>query len=159
MSSFFSVKGNLRTKFLICSVPCNGCKLEICPNKQNIIELSEEITFSISKEQKLKINPGFQFDGASIPKICWTSIGHPLEHRFIFAALLHDALYAAQYLKREIADRYFYDFLKDFSGIGSYTAGKMYLGVRLFGGSAWNEKSESQIAEARKLITLTGEIK
>ena len=159
MSTFFSVRGTLKVRFLLCSVPCNGCKIKICLNEQKMIELLEEIIYFLPDGRELSIKSGFQFDGASIPKICWTSIGHPLEHRFIFAALLHDALYVTQYLKREIADRYYYDFLKDFSGIGSYTAGKMYLGVRLFGGSAWNEKSESQIAEARKLITLTGEIK
>lgn len=159
MSTFFSVKGTLKTKFLLCSVPCNDCKIKLCLNEEKKIELSEEITFFLPDARELKIKPGFQFDGASIPKICWTSIGHPLEHRFILAALMHDALYAVQYLERNIADQYFYDFLRKFSRVGNYTAWKMYAGVRLFGGTAWNEKDHFQIMEARELITLTGSTK
>ena len=157
MSSAFSVQGPLKTKFLLCSASCNDCKRNICLNEQKMIELLETVTFQLPDHNILEINAGFQFDGASIPKICWTSIGHPLEHRFILAALLHDALYLSQYLKRETADQYFYDFLKDFSGVGTCTAWKMHTGVRLFGGKAWKEKTESQIAWARKIITLTGD--
>ena len=154
MSTVFSVKGNLKIKFLICPESCHDCKTESCPNEKKIIELLEEVTIILPENQKLRIDPGFHFDGASIPRICWTSIGHPLEHRFIFASLLHDALYVSQYVERAVADRYFYDFLRDYSGVGSFTAWKMYTGVRLFGGDAWREKTDSMISDARKLIAL-----
>lgn len=157
MSTKFVIKGALKTEFLVCSQPCHDdCEKSPCMNSQKVVELLEEITIYLPDEQIVKIKPGFIFDGASIPKICWTSIGHPLEHRFIYAALLHDALYASQYLERKISDQYFYSFLREFAGVGWCTAWKMYTGVRLFGGRAWDEKTEEMINETRKLVLLTG---
>ena len=151
MSTIFAVKGALKTEFLI-----SNSRNEKMLNRKKEIKLLEEITFTLPDSQELTVKPGFVFDGATIPQICWTTIGHPLEHRFIYAALLHDALYASRYLPRKEADRYFLQFLKEFSGVGKYTAGKMYLGVRLFGEKAWNEKTDDQIAEAAKLVELKG---
>ena len=147
----------LKAEFLTCRKPCeNNCDDNSCFNEKKEIRLLEEVVFQLPDSQTLKIAPGFVFDGASIPQICWTSIGHPLEHRFIYAALLHDALYVTQYLPRKTADEYFYRFLTEFAGVGSYTAWKMYTGVRLFGGGAWKGKTEEQITSAREIITLKG---
>lgn len=157
MSEFLLRKGELKTEFLICKTPCiHDCDTD-CVNGKKEICLLEQIVFQLPDQQILTIRPGFVFDGASIPQICWTSIGHPLEHRFIYAALLHDALYASQYLPRKTADRYFQLFLTEFSGVGGYTAWKMYTGVRLFGGGAWNSKTADQIFAAKQFITLEQE--
>lgn len=157
MSADFTVHGGIKTEFLVCAKPCrNDCKINPCMNDEKIVKLLEEVIYHLPDGKILSIKPGFIFDGASIPKICWTSIGHPLEHRFIYAALLHDALYGAQLLERKIADQYFYSFLKKFAGVNPFTAWKMYTGVRWFGSGAWDEKTEKQISEAKKRITLTG---
>ena len=148
MSTIFAVKGALKTEFLI-----SNSRNEEMLNRKKEIKLLEEITFTLPDSQELTVKPGFVFDGATIPQICWTTIGHPLEHRFIYAALLHDALYVTQYLPRKTADQYFHRFLTEFAGVGSYTAWKMYTGVRLFGGGAWNSKTERQIAAAKELVS------
>ena len=158
MSTILLKDGGLKTEFLICKKNCErNCKEE-CLNEKKEIRLLETVTYQLPDQKTLVIQPGFVFDGASIPQICWTSIGHPLEHRFIYAALLHDALYVTQYLPRKTADQYFHRFLTEFAGVGSYTAWKMHTGVRLFGGGAWNEKTEEQIESARKFITLKGAV-
>ena len=154
MSTIFSVKGVPITEFLICKTPCNEDCTEPCLNEKKEVRLLEEVSFQLPENKTLTIKPGFIFDGASIPQICWTTIGHPLEHCFIYASLLHDALYVSQYLPRKTADLYFHEFLKEFAGVSSYTAWKMYTGVRLFGSSAWNEKTPEQIALSKKLIIL-----
>lgn len=160
MATNFSVSGSIKTEFLVCSQPCgDDCRRNPCVNSLKVVKLLEKVIFQLPDERILSIEPGFVFDGASIPQICWTSIGHPLEHRFIYAALLHDALYISQYLERKEADQYFYSFLKKFAGVGCITAWKMYTGVRLFGGGAWEEKTETQISEARKMILLKGDSK
>lgn len=147
--------GPLKTEFLICSTPCSGdCEREECPNKKMEVRLLEEVSFPLSETETLVVNGGFVFDGASIPQICWTSIGHPLEHRFIYAALLHDALYSAQLIPRKTADQYFQTFLREFSGVGWFTSWKMYTGVRLFGGIAWDGKTPEQIRTAQSLVHL-----
>lgn len=152
MSTISLKDGGLKTEFLICKKKCeHNCKDE-CLNKKKEIRLLETVTYQLPDQKTLVIQPGFVFDGASIPQICWTSIGHPLEHRFIYAALLHDALYVTQYLPRKTADQYFHRFLTDFAGVGCFTAWKMYIGVRLFGGGAWNSKTEAQITEAKELV-------
>ena len=146
---------NFQAEFLVCGVPCShSCQKKDFLNERKEIKLLSEISFFLPGQKKLTISPGFIFDGASIPRICWTASGHPLEHRFLYAALLHDALYAAQYLPRKTADLCFRDFLRDFSGCGTVETWKMYSAVRLFGGNAWAEKTEKQIQSARTLITL-----
>ena len=37
------------------------------------------------------LDPGFRFDGASIPRWAWWPIGHPLTGEYVYAAALHDA--------------------------------------------------------------------
>lgn len=148
-------EGEFKAEFLVCRQPCNlNCTDSDCLNQRKEIRLLSEIRYSLPDQTRLTVCPGFEFDGASIPQICWTSTGHPLEHRFLYAALLHDALYSTQYLSREISDRYFKQFLRDFSGVGTFTAWKMFSAVRLFGGKAWNGKSDTQISAARMVIHL-----
>ena len=151
----FSTAGSLKMEFLVCTVPCHDeCEQQDCPNQKKEVKLLETVTFHLPEQQVLSVDAGFVFDGASIPRICWTSVGHPLEHRFIYAALLHDALYSSQLLPRETADQYFQTYLKEFAGVGFFTAWKMYTGVRLFGGGAWKDKTDEQIASARTLVHL-----
>lgn len=154
MKTEFSVEGTVKAEFLLCGRPCSGNCGEPCPNENREIRLLGPVCFHLAGWRTLVIAPGFTFDGASIPRFCWSSVGHPLEHRFLYAALLHDALYCTHYLPRKTADDLFYDFLRDFSGTGAVTARKIHTAVRLFGGIAWRNKTEDGIRRARELITL-----
>ena len=157
MKSNYDVKGGISVEFLICRTSCGSkCNAEPCPNEKKEIKLLEPVIFYLADHTILKIREGFIFDGASIPKICWTSIGHPLEHRFLYAALLHDALYSSQLVSREKADQYFKEFLQSFSGIGTFTVWKIHTGVRLFGGTAWKSKTEEYLTEMKQFITMEG---
>lgn len=148
-------EGKFQAEFLVCHQQCGpDCSKTICPNEQKEIRLLSEINYRLQNGTSITISPGFEFDGASIPQLCWTSVGHPLEHRFLFAALLHDALYSAQYLPRKTADLCFKEFLLNFSGVGTLTAWKMYSAVRIFGGIPWKKKTDTQIKAARMFIHL-----
>ena len=155
MKTDFSVGGTGKAEFLTCTKPCGrGCRDRRCPNETREIKLLNAVRFFLPGGNVLETLPGFVFDGASIPKLCWTTVGHPLEHRFLYAALLHDAMYSAQYLSRTAADKLFYSFLRDFAGVGFAAACKIFAAVRLFGGIAWRSKTKEQIESARRLVHL-----
>ena len=152
----YIAEGSFKAEFLVCSKPCSGiCRDGVCPNRRREIKMLEKIIFSLP-EGELTVFPGFVFDGASIPRCCWTITGHPLEHRFLYAALLHDVLYSAGYLSRKQADQCFRSFLSRFAGVGKFSAWKMYVAVRIFGGIAWNGKTETQKTAARTCSTWKG---
>ena len=51
--------------------------------------------------ERLTVPAGFDdFDGASIPRWLWTTVGHPFMREFERAALVHDYLYAAPDARR-----------------------------------------------------------
>lgn len=101
-------------------------------------------TFYISRPKwdlELTVPSGIIFDGASIPRICWTTTGSPFLPAFIGPALVHDTIYIKgcdnlrKYTKKE-ADDVFHKLLRE-NGVGRYTAWKMHKAVRLFGKGIW----------------------
>lgn len=84
------------------------------------------------------VNKGFRTDLASIPKPLWSFIS-PMQSGYVYPAILHDFLYAGVFdITRKEADQIFYDALL-FEGASGFTANKMWLAVRLFGGRAYKE--------------------
>jgi hypothetical protein len=55
----------------------------------------------------VKVKPGLTTDGASIPRtpLIRLLIGDPMQGRLLRAAVVHDALYQAQLLGRDVSDR------------------------------------------------------
>jgi hypothetical protein len=77
------------------------------------------------------IPAGFRFDGASIPRICWTILGlHPWHPKVRKAALFHDYLYSKGY--KVLADKGFKSLLKA-AGCSKFQYFCCYWAVRLFG--------------------------
>ena len=96
---------------------------------------------------------GFVFDGASIPRFFWRIIGHPLDHEFIRAVLLHDGLYASELLAQALSDEAFLEFMKYYDDIGWLKRNAMHKAVRVGGGSVWKDHTPESIKEARKYVS------
>ena len=119
--------------------------------------LLEPYTLSIDLEGKrytFWIREGFEFDGASIPRLLWRLCGHPLEAPRIAAALIHDWLYRAQVTERGIADDIFNAVCKAV-GMSAWRTGPEWAALRACGWVAWNGNHEwNKIAAARELGVL-----
>lgn len=89
---------------------------------------------------------GSMTDGASIPRFLWRVCGHPLEAPRVYAAMLHDWLYAGldpvggepsahpSDITRKEADLCYYFLLRHF-GVSAWRATIEYIALRWFGGS------------------------
>lgn len=80
---------------------------------------------------------GYPFDGATIPRIVWSVIGHPFEPRFLLAAAVHDwycerAAETRDYQLRVIGDAVFFALLRR-TGVGWLKRSSMYGAVRVYG--------------------------
>jgi len=104
-----------------------------------------------SKKYNIIVPAGFRTDGASIPRVFWSTTGSPFNPDFSAASLIHDFGYKHGYiyiiehgkqkflpLSRKEHDKLFRDNLK-IAGVGLYTRNKMYYGVRAGGWKAWNK--------------------
>lgn len=86
---------------------------------------------------------GFDFDGASIPRMFRSSVASPLDPETARAGCAHDFIYRAQPegWTRADADLMFLCFLLE-DGLPINRALKAYFAVRLFGWLAWCENKQ-----------------
>ena len=93
----------------------------------------------------LEIPAGFQSDGASVPRFFWRVVFPPGDVHALGAAFLHDYIYRTHPLgwTREAADKLFLDTLIA-DGVPKRRAFLAYVGVRLFGASAWREGGKTK---------------
>jgi len=82
---------------------------------------------------------GFTWDGASVPRAFWLTMGGPYQPRFITASLVHDYLYKNKPLRKALADKIFYKLLRA-NGVGRINSFRMYAGVKVGGWFAWRKK-------------------
>jgi hypothetical protein len=94
------------------------------------------------------IRAGMRTDGASIPRIAWRLVGHPFQIPLLGPALGHDALYAAELVSREEADRWFLEAMRR-AGIGWVKRNTIWLAVRAGGGVSWRKHTLRSVARAR----------
>lgn len=90
---------------------------------------------------KLDIAEGFVFDGASIPRLLWVTVGSPYQPQYIGPALLHDYMYVyhntfKQIITRAQADLVFKKCLL-LNKVNTFQVMRMYWAVRLFGKFYW----------------------
>ena len=97
----------------------------------------------------LLIKAGFVFDGASIPRWLWSVIGSPFDPNWIAAALIHDALYAAELLSRKLCDKELLWAMRLTSKIGRDNARRFFVAVDTFGGWVWRRHTPKSIMDAR----------
>lgn len=101
----------------------------------NQFELNELIEFRMGDNSFL-IEPGFVWDGASIPRFAWLTTGTPSEPGHLIPSLIHDFLYqngSKWGITRKMADIMYRQLLKA-CGKGFYTRWKEYWVLRVFGG-------------------------
>ena len=100
-------------------------------------EVASEVIYT-NAAIRLVIPPGFRCDLASIPRwLLWVP-GLNVSGRNARAALIHDFLYAAQIVDREVADAIFLSVMRH-DGVGFLPRTAMYLAVRIWGVTAWEE--------------------
>lgn len=81
---------------------------------------------------------GFECDVASIPRIFYSLVGHPLQPKVVEAAVIHDYLYRFRDdLKRSVCDKIFYDAMREMKV--PYCKAQLFWGaVRIGGGFTRN---------------------
>ncbi len=104
-----------------------------------------------NKKYAITVYSGFEFNGASIPQTLWSIVGCPMGGLYSAAACLHDALYASKLFDRKTCDKLFHEAMIS-SGVDSALAKKMYLAVRAFGGSAFDDRTD--LSETRNLVNI-----
>lgn len=94
------------------------------------MKLLRDIRFKFNGEW-IEITEGFEWNGASIPKIFWFVIGKPTSEKFALASLIHDYLYMMR-ADRGLADNLFRELLDDAKVNGRRVAA-MFWAVRIGG--------------------------
>lgn len=91
---------------------------------------------------------GFQFDGASFPRVTWTIIGYtPLHPKVARAGAVHDHLYRVRTGTRRAADELFRAILIE-DGVPEDDADMMFAAVRQFGCLIWeDDEDRAMLAE------------
>lgn len=86
--------------------------------------------------EKIGVPGGFVTDGASIPRLLWTVVGHPLG-KYAQAAVLHDYLYYRNMYTRKKCDNIFLDGMKTLK-VNYIKRYAMYYAVRAISWIPWN---------------------
>lgn len=101
----------------------------------------------------LLVDFGGKSDGASIPKILQTCFTPKFERATFAQAWVHDHLYGARLVRRELADWIFYKQLLA-GNVHPAKALSYYLAVSVGGVAAWALHTPDSVREARQLATL-----
>lgn len=90
---------------------------------------------------------GRHTDGASVPRLLWALIGHPLSGNVYPAALVHDELYLRAITTRREADAVFYHLLTQLLPASAWARVRCYsywAGVRVGGWVGWRHHRQRQ---------------
>lgn len=104
-------------------------------------------------DEIITIKKNFDFDGASIPRMFWVTIGHPLGVRKLVAALCHDGFYASHAKKRDNADDLFLELLQAFEE-SWICRNKCWVAVKSAGWYAY-PKTEKELEEYKPFVIIT----
>ncbi len=115
--------------------------------------IAEDWQTPVIRGVAISIRAGMRTDGASIPRIAWRLVGHPFQVPLLGPALGHDALYAAELVSREEADRWFLEAMQK-AGIGWIKRNAIWLAVRAGGGVVWRRHTARSVARARYFASL-----
>ena len=105
------------------------------PEMGRVYELEEAIEFEI-EGRTCTVPAGFQSDGCSCPRWLWPVFSPARKEKYLYAAIVHDYLYATHPCSRKAADKWYRDALID-AGCTAATAYAGYYALRLCGASHW----------------------
>ncbi len=141
----------------------------IVPIAEDLYRLVETYSYEWDNagiRNRLTIPAGFEFDGASAPRIIWTLTGIIPDGLIRAAALVHDFIYrhggrlpagvhqvlvngewvdARGRWTRGQADKMFARLMRE-AGYSKTRRRAAYLGVRLFGWASWKGKTNAELA-------------
>lgn len=88
---------------------------------------------------------GYSWDGASIPRICWPIVGHPLEADLRLASLVHDwrCEHATTPAERMVGDALFLELLHG-AGLPRWRRVAMWIAVRLYSLLCWRANGNGE---------------
>jgi hypothetical protein len=89
----------------------------------------------------ITIPEGYSWDGASIPRLCWSIMGHPLEADLRLASLVHDwhCEHAKNKADRMVGDALFLALLRR-AGLPKWRRLAMWAAVRIYAVFFWRVK-------------------
>jgi hypothetical protein len=112
--------------------------LELHPTGDGVhMSVVKTYSYIDSERHTLTANPGFETDGASIPRALWTVVGSPFTGKYIGAAVIHDVGCDTHKYSWEVTHRMFYTAMREL-GVSENYAKLLYWGVRI-GGPRWDE--------------------
>jgi hypothetical protein len=124
-------------------------------NNQNTMTLYIDFAFYDPDGKRWSVPKGEPTDGASIPKVLWTVLGHPFDPDFINAAIIHDHFcrQADQSETRELRDKlrkeadvmFYYACKAD--GCSRVKAFSMFKGVRIGASMPWTPGARTEMIE------------
>lgn len=116
------------------------------------MELIDDFVFQDDNGQKWVAKKGHIINGASIPRILWSIYpGSPYVGEYRRAAAIHDSLYIEQFGgDRKAVDKAFYKAMRT-DNTDWFKAKVMYIAVRLFGGSMWDDRGSSYISAENEM--------
>jgi hypothetical protein len=124
-------------------------------NNQNTMTLYIDFAFYDPDGKRWSVPKGEPTDGASIPKVLWTVLGHPFDPDFINAAIIHDHFcrQADQSETRELRDKlrkeadvmFYYACKAD--GCSRVKAFSMFKGVRIGASMPWTPGARTETIE------------
>jgi hypothetical protein len=124
-------------------------------NNQNTMTLYIDFAFYDPDGKRWSVPKGEPTDGASIPKVLWTVLGHPFDPDFINAAIIHDHFCreADQSETRELRDKlrkeadvmFYYACKAD--GCSRVKAFSMFKGVRIGARMPWTPGARTEMIE------------
>lgn len=95
------------------------------------------------------LRAGFITDGGSIP--WWYQWRLNPVGKYLIAYILHDILYATEYLPREVADSILRELIRALGG-NRVIRNAVYAAVKVGGGKVWRGHTTESIAHARQLV-------
>lgn len=98
---------------------------------------------------RVDVPRGFTTDLASVPSYLWGVLQKT--GRYGNAAIYHDWLYWEQSVPRSTADRVFDRAMNDM-GVDAATRRLMWAGVRVFGGSYWDDNTRAKAAGEKRVL-------
>ena len=108
-----------------------------------MFEVDSPLVFE-TEEVIIQVNPGFDFDGASVPQALWGLGLSPMTGGYQRAACLHDALYASEFYDRKTCDELFLAAMES-DGVPYKKRMAMFYAVRMFGGLVWKDHKQEEV--------------